>query len=142
MTLTLKNILSHLLHAQDDDWRLKLLQEWPQIAGHLSTRMRLEQVHDDAAIIGVYDVHWMHELFHMSRLITHKINQHLGEPRIKSLRFVLIGHKKSKRLKKRDECSGEHVQHKKLPSRLSQIAGTVRDEELRHTLIHFFQRTR
>lgn len=141
MATHLKDILLHTLQLDEADWRVKLLQEWPLIVGDLHRRMRIEQITDSLLILGVYDVHWMHELFHMSRLILHKLNHHLGKPHIKKIQFKLVSlrHKKACATKKNVPLQEEK---KLVPPRYAQVALQIKDEELRHCVMDFFQKTR
>ncbi len=92
MSKTIKDILSSLL-TTNNDWRLFLLQNWPTIVGNLHEKMRLEKIHDTTLIIGVYDSHWMHELFALSRVILRTINSKLDAPHVQKLHFRLAQQK-------------------------------------------------
>lgn len=89
MTLAVKHILNDLFNVEAD-WRLQLFSAWPTIVGSLQTRIRLEKIQDDTVIVGVYESHWMQELFLLSRVLVASINKHLKEPYIKHIRFKLI----------------------------------------------------
>lgn len=89
MIVPVKNILDTLLKP-DSDWKLQLFSQWPVIIGSLRTQVRLEKIVDDMLIIGVYESHWLQELFLLSRLIIATINKQLGHAYIKQLRFKLI----------------------------------------------------
>lgn len=93
MTLAVKNVLDSMLQT-DQNWRLQLFAAWPAIVGSLKTRMRLDKIQEDTVIIGVYESHWMQELFLLSRVLISSINKNLSEPYIKHIRFKLIEQQK------------------------------------------------
>lgn len=91
MALPLQSIVSNILQSNQTDWRKRLVQEWASIVGDLHTKMRLERIgRDDMLIIGVYDIHWMHELHMLSPLIIQTINEKLCVEVIQKIRFVVI----------------------------------------------------
>ena len=71
MVLPIAHTVGTLLNACDD-WRFKLIKQWPAIIGSLHEHVRLERVEKDVLILGVYDVHWMHELYALSNTIDRK----------------------------------------------------------------------
>ena len=119
-----------------DEWKLSLIQQWPHIVGELHSRMRIQRVNNDHVIIGVYDIHWMHELFHMTRFITEKINNSLGGSYIKTIRFVLV--KKNERVQKNNE---KNIAEKpflptiNLTDREQNALTLIHDNELRGSLL-------
>lgn len=96
MALPIKKILDKVLEPESD-WKINLLKNWNDIVGSLQTRTRLERIQDDILIIGVYESHWMQELFLLSRVIIKTINNFLGAQRIKNLKFKLVEEKKKSR---------------------------------------------
>lgn len=93
MTLPVKNILDSILQTEAD-WRLQLFAAWPIIIGSLKTHIRLDKIQEDMVIVGVYESHWMQELFLLSRVLISSINKHLKQPQIKHIRFKLIEQQK------------------------------------------------
>lgn len=138
MAVLIKEIVPTLFkHKQE--WHTLLLSNWDEIVGSLKTRVRLEKIHDDALIIGVYETHWMQELYLLSHLLIDTINQFLGEPRIKKLHFKLVEERKlvTKKsivsvLPKKSDVKLTHVQAKALDA--------IGDVQLKEALIQFWSR--
>jgi hypothetical protein len=86
MSQHIKDALASLLN-QPDDWRLHLLNNWATIMGGLSERVRLEKIKDGTLILGVFEASWMQELYLLSPTLIRTINNHLGKPYVKELRF-------------------------------------------------------
>jgi hypothetical protein len=86
MTRPLKDFI-HLFVQNQNDWKIKLAQEWHNTLGPLSAQVTLEKIDKDTAILGVYDSCWMQELYLLSPLLIKTINTTLDQPRIKQLRF-------------------------------------------------------
>ncbi len=78
-------------------WKIKLLEQWPRIVGPLASKVTIEKIYEDAILLGVYDSSWMQELYLLSPTLLQTINQNLDQPRIKKVRFKLIGKKKNKK---------------------------------------------
>ncbi|MCX5922319.1 MAG: DciA family protein [Candidatus Dependentiae bacterium] len=95
MAQEIKNLIPSILHG-DQNWKFKLLSNWHAIFGPLSTRVSLEKIHDDILILGVQDSCWLQELYLLSTVLLKTINETLDQPRIKNLRFKIIGNKKKK----------------------------------------------
>jgi len=89
MARPIKNFLSSLI-APTSDWKLQLIQHWPNIIGDLNSHVTLEKVTDDTIILGVYDSCWMQELYMLSSMLLHKINTKLGHNHIKQIRFKSV----------------------------------------------------
>jgi len=115
MTRPIKEFLDLFVHNQND-WKIKLAQEWHATLGALSTQVTLEKIDKDVAVLGVYDSCWMQELYLLSPLLIKTINTTLDQPRIKQLRF-----KKAERKKPKEEP------HKKLPT-LKQVTLSQKEE--------------
>ena len=92
MARLLKSLLKQVL--EKDDWRMVLARQWDQVIGSLKTRIRLEKIYNDTLVIGVYEYHWMQELYLLSPELCQKINQFLKEDRIARIRFKLVEKKK------------------------------------------------
>jgi len=101
MALSLQMLVADLLEA-DTDWRKRLVKEWQIIVGNLHVRMRLERVVHDTVVIGVYEVHWMQELYMLSGMIMNAINQKLGDEYVTKLRFVVADKARDRQKKSLD----------------------------------------
>ena len=93
MAILIKEIVPSLLGSKLD-WRTSLLVHWDMLVGSLKTRVCLEKIQDDMLVIGVYESHWMQELYLLSDVLIDSINQFLKEKRIKQLRFKLVEERK------------------------------------------------
>lgn len=129
----LKDLISGYMDSVDD-WKKRLLRDWPVIVGALNTRMRVEKIVNDLLVIGVYDQHWMHELFHMSRMIVNTINTKLGKPYVKQVRFVLVARMTRKEIKRTDHMAEEKRQERSLTAQEQHVLTQVKDLELRELL--------
>ncbi len=137
----MKNIVNTLSKFLDNDNNkyLFVLKNWESIVGNLKEKMRLEVVQDDLLIIGVYESHWMQELFLLSRHIQKKINDSLGDMRVKGIRFKLV---EKKQIKKRPENISKQVAFKKVDLSEHQKQGLkkIKDENLRTSLLSYLYR--
>lgn len=139
MACTLKSVLDSVLQSEDD-WRLRLMDQWTAIVGDLHTRMRLECIKHDTLIIGVYDSHWMHELFMLSRVIIKTINTKLGGEYIAKLRFVLaktvekVKRKSTQQSQETPECM------KTMSAQQRYALKEIKDDQLQDALQKLFYR--
>ncbi|KKP36175.1 MAG: hypothetical protein UR26_C0001G0219 [candidate division TM6 bacterium GW2011_GWF2_32_72] len=86
MTTTIKSLLNNFLD-KNDNWKVQLLQKWPQIIGNMQDKVTIEKIYNDTIILGVSDSCWMQELYFLSDQILQVINLNLDQPRIKNLKF-------------------------------------------------------
>lgn len=140
MVMLIKEIMPSLL-GMPSDWHAALLGQWDTIVGSLKTRVRLEKIQEDTLIIGVYEAHWMQELYVLSQVLIDSINQFLGEPRIKKLRFKLVEERKFKTKKK----TGYNLKKKSnaaivLTAEQSKALKDIVDDQLKDALIQFWAR--
>lgn len=95
MAQLIKQLIEQIIPTESQ-WKIYLLKHWSSIIGDLSTRIFLEKIYqDEILIIGVYDSSWMQELYFLSSILIKKINEQLGKPYIKSIRFRYSPMKKS-----------------------------------------------
>lgn len=143
MAMAVKDLIPKLLN-QKLDWQLQLMQQWPSIVGSLQTRIRLEKFYDSTLVIGVYESHWMQELYLLSSVILDGVNDFLGERRIEAVRFVLVEERpkpvrwmhraKQFHAIQQNDCALSEKQTKALQD--------IRDEDLKIALMQFLARTR
>lgn len=88
--LPIQEVLSALLMRNDERWHIYLKQNWRTIIGDLHTRVCLEDIKGSTLVLGVYDVHWMHELYLLSSVLIDTVNSQLEKPYIKQLRLMLV----------------------------------------------------
>lgn len=138
MSLSLDGLITHLLHG-DDDWRKRLVKEWPSIVGDLHKRMRLEKVAHDVVVIGVYEVHWMHELYMMSSMITDVINKKLGGTFVTKIRFTVVNQTETK-TKKSSALNQASVSSRPLAEPQKKALDNIQDQQLQEALSKLWQR--
>jgi len=139
MALLLKEYIEDIL-AKHDTWYSRLATQWETIVGSLHQRIRLEKVFDDTIVIGVYDSHWMQELYLLSPELCQRINDFMGEQRINHIRFMLV--------ERREKIARKTFSKKKifrpivvpLTAQQSKALESISDTELRQALTDFWGR--
>lgn len=139
MALAIKNLVDSLLKKQDD-WRINLLQNWQTIIGALHNRIRLERIADNTVVIGVYESHWMQELYLLQRCILTSINKHLDQPRVVQLKFKLVEQKKPKEPVKHISIPQAIVMPVVLTFEQKKALCLIKDEQLRSYLTTYLSR--
>ena len=140
MAVSLQCLMTQFL-SDNDDWRKQLTRDWANIVGGLHTKMRLEKIMHDTVVIGVYELHWMQELFMISSMIMDTMNQKLGGPHVTKLRFVVAGSKNDGTLRKRGSPR-HHVRAERKPLAVHQkkVLEAIEDEQLRAALERLWYR--
>lgn len=95
MANNLKALLETLINPHNN-WRTDLLYRWKEIIGPLHSKVRIEKIHNDTLILGVFHSCWMQELYLLSPLLIKTINEKLDQPYIKEIRFKQVCLKKEK----------------------------------------------
>jgi len=108
MTRPLKDFI-HLFVQNQNDWKIKLAQEWQSTLGPLSAQVTLEKIEKDTAVLGVYDSCWMQELYLLTPLLLKTINTTLDQPHIKQLRFKKAERKQPKKEPQKKVHAPKHV---------------------------------
>jgi hypothetical protein len=140
MATSVKNLLH--IFFQEQNWKLTLLTEWPTIAGTLHDKMRIEKITEETLFIGVYQSSWLQELYLLSHVLKKSINDHLGRPYIKQLRFkhvtptVLKNHEASKSPVKKEII----LQPICLSTKEQYALTKIKDEALKQALHNFLSR--
>jgi len=135
-----KHYLTSYLSQNADTWAVSLLRDWEIILGKLAIRMRLEKIQGQTLIIGVYDVHWMHELFLLSRCIIKTINDYLGTAHVEQLKFVMARKKQTKNKKTKTITDISHNYKKTITvQQKSYLENNIHDHELRTLLKKLLQ---
>jgi len=124
---------------QGNEWHRVLLTQWPEIMGSLKTRTRLEKIYDNTVIIGVYESHWMQELYLLSDVLLETINQSLQEPYVKKIKFKLVEHKHNRKREKK-VIQDEPAVVADLNSTQIQALNEIDDPQLREALMQFWSR--
>jgi Dna[CI] antecedent, DciA len=142
MAIPLKNVIASLFN-DELDWRLDLFKNWQVIVGSLHSKMYLEKICEDTLIVGVYDVHWMHELHLMSRCIIETINRYLGKAHVGKIRFRPASDQFF--LPFRDSanstvCNRQHVNASPLTMEQKEALSSIKDDELQRSLQAFLYR--
>lgn len=136
MFKSLKTLLSSSFKTPNA-WKTRLLAEWPEVVGNLHDKMTLEKVYDDTLIIGVYEASWLQELYMLSGVLIKTINEHLGTPHIKKIRFKHATQKAEKRVKKKEKKNTFVPSKITLNSTEAKALLNIKDEEMR-TALHLF----
>ena len=138
MATLLREYIHTLLLVNNEDWKSKLIREWAQIVGNLHTKMCLEKIEGAVLKIGVYDSHWIHELFMLAPMIVRTINTALGGSYVVSVRF---GVKEKKRVVALYDVEQQVVQQPiELTLQQQQMLSNITDNELRLSLEQFLKR--
>ena len=95
MATNLKELLNTLINPSNN-WKTDLLYRWKDIIGPLHSKVRIEKIHNDILVLGVFHSCWMQELYLLSPLLITTINEKLDQPYIKQIRFKQISLKKNK----------------------------------------------
>jgi hypothetical protein len=95
MANDLKHLLETLINPEKN-WKTDLLYRWKEIIGPLNSKVRIEKIHEDTIILGVFHSCWMQELYLLSPLLIKTINEKLDQPYIKQIRFKQVSLKKEK----------------------------------------------
>lgn len=94
MATHLKELLQTLINPHNN-WKTDLLYRWKDIIGPLHSKVRIEKIHDDTLVLGVFHSCWMQELYLLSPLLIKTINEKLDQPYIKQIRFKQVVLKKN-----------------------------------------------
>lgn len=138
MSKSIKHFVQHLF-ADQDNWKIQLLQQWPSILGSLSNKVQLEKINEDSLVLGVTDSCWLQEMYMLSPLLLQTINKKLDGRHIKHLRFKKVGIKKQT---KRKTTPKKHTTPRKLhlSSKQEGALQSVKDPALRTAITNFLSR--
>ena len=138
MAEEIKNIISTILSNQND-WKIKLLQHWPEIIGQLKSKVVLEKINPDSLVIGVYDSCWLQELYLLSPILLTKINKKLETQCFKKLRFKQVDVKSYKKFEKIEPKN--HKRTVILLTKREEVAlEKIKDADLSNALRNFLTR--
>ncbi|MFA6065716.1 MAG: DUF721 domain-containing protein [Candidatus Babeliaceae bacterium] len=137
MTISIKEYLAPYLQETPDNWKADLLRNWRTVVGSLSEKMRLEKIESSLLIIGVYDPHWMQELFLLSRTIIRTINTYLGGSYIIDLRFRLVQKRHVKSFVLKHETFSARRNQMALTYEQQETLKIIKDQELQVLLKNF-----
>lgn len=140
MSHAVQALLRSFLQKHGHTWQMYLIQHWTTIVGTLHTRMCLEKIQDDTIIIGVYDVHWMQELFLLQPMLLERINQQFDKPYVKQIRLKLAKGVPKRAAQKKNKAASV-VQRAPVPLTQQHHAALaqVKDQELHDALQTFLQ---
>jgi hypothetical protein len=140
MAHALDALVGIFLQKHGHTWQIYLIQNWRTIVGNLHTRICLEKIQGDTLVIGVYDVHWMQELFLLNSMLLEMINAHFDAPYIKQVRLRLAkkGPEQAKQVKKTIACA-EQLPPALLTQQHREALAQVKDQELQTVLQDFLR---
>lgn len=118
-------------------WQLHLVKNWPDIIGNLSNHVRLEKIYGTTLILGVYDSHWMQELYLFSQILLDKINKQLEKPVVTHLKFKKVVRPKQRKTKQAHAYSAPKIA---LSSKEEGVLSKIEDPELQNVLKKFLIR--
>lgn len=133
-----KTLVDTLLTHNTHTWQIRLARDWGTIVGDLHIRICLKKIQDTTVIIGVYDSHWMQELFMLSRVIMRRINEKLGNAYVTQLRFQLIEPHISQPPKK-SAVTAAPIKRSITPAH-AQAIQQIKDDQLQEVLKSFYMR--
>jgi len=140
MTSHIKTLLQPFFKSNNQPWKLKLLEQWPEIVGPLATNVTIEKIYQESITLGVYDSCWMQELYLLSPTLLETINRNLDQPCIKQVRFKLIGKKEPKKKKSRPPTNKDKRPTIALTETQQQALDRIDDPDLRTALQSFLIR--
>lgn len=137
-------IVQIFLKKHRHTWQMYLIQNWQTIMGNLHTRICLEKIQGDTIVVGVYDSHWMQELFLLNSMLLDTINAHFDKPYVKQLRLKLAQQKeKQKTPDFAKATTGGEKTGPIVPVILTQqhqnALSQVKDEQLQEALYQFLR---
>jgi len=128
----------------DASWRMRLMREWPDMVGDLQQHICLKKIYGQCVVVGVYDVHWLHEMHMMAPLLLSLMNEKCGEGAVVSVRFTLVQRREPRDEKKsgvvQEPVEKPAVVQDRMGARHHQALGGVKDEQLKDALQKFFNR--
>lgn len=128
------------LFNRNDDWKISLLKQWPEIVGDLAQHVQVEKIKGDTLILAVQDSCWMQELYLLSDLLLKSINQKLDRPRIKRLRFKTKGLPQPKKIKKILQPIKRKTKQITLTEHEQNALDKIQDKQLQQVLKEFRSR--
>jgi hypothetical protein len=139
MSKSLKDLLGHLVPSQEE-WKVRLLNEWSTIMGDLRSHVQLERILPDATLIlSTTNACWMQELYYLSDIILQKINGTLDKPYVKKLRFKQ-GTTYKRALKGTPQVTKTTKRTKPILQKELQALENITDPQLRDALYTFLIR--
>ena len=137
MSLNITDLLDKCWSKKTSPWKLKIIQNWPQIVGNIQGQARVEAVYEDTLVLGVYDTCWMQELHLLSEMIIKKVNNYIGTKQIKTIRLKYV--QKHNFIKKETPIKAEVTNHL-LSSKEQKALQDIADQELKVALHNFLNR--
>lgn len=123
------------------DWQTTLLHEWKTIVGDLHQHMCLKKITGSTAIIGVYDSHWLHELYMLGPTIIETMNTHLGAQHITQVRFVL-GSRPIEKTNEKNQKEAVLAESRPMGARHRTALEHIKDKQLQNALQKLFNKCR
>jgi hypothetical protein len=137
----ISEFLSNVVLKQEN-WKIKLLQNWSDVIGGLKDRVIIEKVDKNLLVLRVCHPAFAQELFLISDLLKQRVNSVLGKDQIKEIRFITATIKKSN-IKKQNIKDFENNDNNGLdnvfltPSEKKSLS-KITDNELREYLEKFY----
>lgn len=105
--ISLSSLLTNFM-PKEHQWKLKIFNHWEEIVGKLKNVVSIEKIEDNFVLLNVPHSSWAQELNFLQNIIMSKINNVLGEDKIKSIKFrVGIIRKNNKNKKVQNQTSNQ-----------------------------------
>ena len=112
MTNHIKHSIQTLFNKQER-WKLYLLNNWKSIIGDLHQHVHIEKIDKTMITLGVSSSAWMQELYMLSPMLLQKINAHLDQPHVKTIRFKNVPYNRLNKRLKNNQSKNIDSTHKK-----------------------------
>lgn len=139
MVSAIDGIVQKFLQKHGHTWQMYLIQNWRPIMGNLHTRVCLEKIQGDTLVVGVYDSHWMQELFLLQSMLIDMINAHFDQPYIKTIRLKLAKQAEQNKKKSYTQKIEKPQVVVQLTEKHQEALAQVKDEQLQKILSQFLQ---
>lgn len=125
--------------SRQQQWQIRLAREWKSVVGDLHQRMCLEKIFQNTLVVGVYDAHWMQELYLLAPLLIQTINKRLGQEYVQHIRFKLVVPRDNHGAQKLAKPSAIRQARSQLLPKHQEALEKIVDVELRQYLYNYFQ---
>lgn len=141
MLFQLEELLNSFIPSKHS-WKIALFKEWNALLGPLAHNVRIEAIKGPILILGVPHSTWAHELSFLAEMLLEKINKHIGETKIVSIRFqvVLFNRIKKQAINtyKNHSFSPQNQKKLTLTSREAVCLKKIKSVELQEALLGYF----
>lgn len=130
---------------REHTWKVELLKNWSTVIGAIHEKVSLYKIADDYVILSVSHPSWAHELLLLSDVLKEKINNFIGEQKIKELRFktkvktqTKSQYQPEQNTQTQEKSSSVQKKNIKLTAREKQALVSIDNDELKEALSSFY----